>query len=149
MHCTCYLRKGIVYIPTLGMMDKGLYRHIEPVATSPQSNTDALREIFAEAFARGNPKVPLLKQPDTSPSVLLKYAGVKTWRAFALEASTWSVDERDGQYKILWYRKDPPNGWTRDKSQDEIFPAGSSASEVIERMIAILQETAPRPPSNT
>jgi hypothetical protein len=57
MHSTCYLRKGEVYIPTLGMMDKGLYRHIEPVAFAPVSNTGALRRIFTEAFARGNPQV--------------------------------------------------------------------------------------------
>jgi hypothetical protein len=142
MHCTCYLRKAIVYIPTLGMMDKGLYRHIEPVAFAPLSDEDSLRRIFAEAFARGNPKVPLLKQPDTSPSVILKYAGVKTWRSFVRDASTWSIDEREGTYKIIGYRKDPPNGWTHDRSQDEIFPEGTSANEVIERMIAILQEAA-------
>jgi hypothetical protein len=142
MHSTCYLRKGGVYIPTLGMMDKGLYRHIEPVALAPVSNTDALRRIFLDAFARGNPQVPLLKQPDTSPSVILKHAGVATWRTFARHASTWSVDERDGLYKILGYRKDPPAGWTRDKTQDEIFPAGTPADQVIDRMIAILQQAA-------
>ena len=88
MHSTCYLRRGIVYIPTLGMMDKGLYRDVEPVAVSPSSNSEALRRAFAEVFARGNPQVPVPKQPDASPSVLLKYAGVKTWRAFARETST-------------------------------------------------------------
>jgi hypothetical protein len=142
MHCTCYLRKGIVYIPTLGMMDKGLYRDIEPVTMAPVSNTEALRRIFSEAFARGNPAVPFLKQPDTSPSVLLKPAGVKTWRTFAREALTWSVDERNGQYKILGYRRDAPNGWIHDKSLDEMLPAGTTTDQVIDRMIAILQQAA-------
>jgi hypothetical protein len=142
MHSTCYLRRGIVYIPTLGMIDKGLYRDIEPVAVIPSSNSAALQQALSRTFANGNPRVPLPKQPDTSPSVLLKYVGVKTWRAFARDTSTWSVDERDGKYKILGYRKDPPNGWTHDKSLDEIFPAGTSAEKVISRMIAILQEAA-------
>jgi hypothetical protein len=44
-------------------------------------------------------------------------------------------------YKILGYKKDPPSGWIRDKDQDEIFPAGTSAADVINRMIAILQHT--------
>lgn len=144
MHCTCYLRQATVYIPTLGMMDKGLYRDIEPVAVAPLSNPDAVRQAFAKAFARGNPQVPIPKHPDTSPSVLLKYAGVKNWRAFARDAATWSIDERDGIYKILGYAKDPPRGWTHDRSQDENFPAGTSASEVIDRMIAILQKAAAR-----
>ena len=142
MHSICYLRKGVVYIPTLGMVNKGLYQHIEPVAMAPVSNTDALRGIFSEVFARGNPQVPLPEQPDTSPSVLLKYAGVKTWSTFARIASTWGVDERDGQYKILGYRKDPPNGWVRDKTQDEVFPVGTTATDVVNRLIAILQGAA-------
>jgi hypothetical protein len=142
MHCTCYLRKGVVYIPTLGMADKGLYRDVEPVAVTPLSNSGALRQAFAQAFTRGNPQVSIPKQPDTSPSVLLRYAGVKTWRAFARDASIWSIDERGGTYKILGYRKDPPNGWTHDRSLDETFPAGTTADEVIGRMIAILQEAA-------
>src|SRR5689334_9756948 len=142
MHSTCYLRRGIVYIPTLGMMDKGLYRDIEPVAVIPMSNSDALRQAFIQAFARANPRIPILKQPDTSPSVLLNYAGVKTWRAFARDASTWSIDERDGIFKILGYRKDPPYGWTHDRSLDETFPAGTSADRIIDRIIAILREAA-------
>jgi hypothetical protein len=142
MHSTCYLRRGIVYIPTLGMMDKGFYRDMEPVAMATLSNSDAVSRALTEAFSRGNPQVPIPKQPDTSPSVLLKYAGTKTWRAFARDASTWGIDERDGIYKIIGYRKDPPNGWTHDKSLDETFPAGTSADKVIERMIAIMQEAA-------
>lgn len=142
MHSTCYLRRRIVYIPTLGLMDKGFYRDIEPVAVAPLSNSDAVRRAFAEAFARGNPQVPVPKQPDTSQSVLLKYAGTKTWRAFARDASAWSIDERSGTYKIIGYRKHPPNGWTHDKSLDETFPADTSADKVIERMLAILQQAA-------
>jgi hypothetical protein len=30
MHLTCYLRKGVVYIPTLGHVHRGPYLHIEP-----------------------------------------------------------------------------------------------------------------------
>jgi hypothetical protein len=142
MDSHCYLRKGIVYIPTMGMMDKGLYRHIEPVAVVPLSNTDALRRAFAETIARGNPKVPIPKRSEYPLPVLLKYAGLKSWRSFARNTSTWAIDERNGIFKIIGYQSDPPNGWTEDKDNVETFPSGTTAEDVIDRMIAILQEAA-------
>lgn len=145
MHCHCFLRKRVVYIPTQGMISKGLYLDIEPVSVVPLSNTDALRAAFADTIARGNPLTPRPQPPQALPPLLPKYAGVKTWRAFARDASTWSIDERERTYKIIGYRKDPPNGWTHDRSQDEIFRLGTSANEVIDRIITILQDAAGEP----
>ena len=34
-----YLRKGVVYVPTMGKMDEGFYRGVEPVADVSASNT--------------------------------------------------------------------------------------------------------------
>ena len=47
MNCHIYLRNGAVYIPTMGKMDKGFYRGVEPVAVIPVSNTEALRQALA------------------------------------------------------------------------------------------------------
>lgn len=43
MRCHIYLRKGRVFIPTFGLVDRGLYRDIEPVAVLDVSETEALR----------------------------------------------------------------------------------------------------------
>jgi hypothetical protein len=142
MDCRCYLRKSIVYIPTQGMMDKGLYRNVEPVAVVPLSNTEALRAAFSVAIARGNPRVALPKQSEIPPPILPKYAGVKSWSIFARDASTWAIDERSGKFKIIKYRKDSRLGWAEDRDNVEEFPAGTTATQVIDRMITILQEAA-------
>lgn len=123
------------------MMNVGLYREIEPLAVVPVSNTSALHRAFAETIARGNPKVPVLRGRDFPPPVVLKYAGVKSWRAFARGTGTWSIDERDGVFRIRGYRKDG-GGWVPDQNAIESFPPGTSADQVIERVIAILQSAA-------
>lgn len=142
MYWQCYLRMGLVYVPTTGVTKHDLYRIIEPVTVIPASNTEGLHRAFVEVLARGNPDVPALKPSDYPPPVLPKYAGVKSWNSFARNASLWAIDEQSERYKILGYRKEPPNGWIHDKSRDEAFPSGTSAETVIDRMIAILQAAA-------
>lgn len=143
MDSHCYVRNGIVYIPTQGMMDKGFYLDVEPVTVVPLSNTEALHRAFAETILRGNPKVPIPRPPNYPPPIVLKYAGVKSWRSFARGTSTWSINERDGVFRIEGYRKDG-GGWVPDQNAIESFPPGTSAGEVIERLIAILQGAARR-----
>ena len=53
-----YLRNGKVFIPTFGLVHKGLYRDVEPVAVVDVSDTGALRQAFRETIARGNPPTP-------------------------------------------------------------------------------------------
>ncbi len=139
MRCTCYLRRGNIYIPTMGIVDEGFYRGVEPVAVVPVSNTEALRRAFNDAIARGNPKVPSLNRFEYPSPVILKYAGVKSWPTFARNASTWAISEKDGVYKILGYRRASSSGWTEDKDNVETFPIGSTMDDVVTRIIAILQ----------
>ncbi len=140
MLCHFYLRRGIVYLPTFGKVDKGFYRGIEPVAVVPLSNTDALRQALRDTIARGNPPVPHLPRAQWPPPVTLKYAGVKTWSAFARDASYWGIEEDGGVFRIIVHKKIDKGGWEEDKENSETFPPGSTADEAIDRMIAILQE---------
>jgi hypothetical protein len=72
----------------------------------------------------------------------LKYAGLKSWSAFARNVSVWSIEEDDGIHKIAGYRKHPKGYWVEDPSQQTHFPANAAIDDVVDRMIAILQETA-------
>jgi hypothetical protein len=143
MHCHLYLRKGTVFIPTSGIVHKGLHRDVEPVAVVPVSNTQALRQALHETIARGNPPTPHYRRGSYPQPAVLKYAGVKSWTAFARDASPWSIKEKDGIYQILGKRRHP-NGWVAEAEQTIEFPPGSTVNDVIERMVAILQEAARR-----
>ena len=142
MYCDLCLRKGTVYLPTMGKMDKGLYRSVEPVAAVSASNADALRQALAETITRGNPDVPMLRRSEWPPPVVLKYAGVKSWSAFERGMRLWSIIQKDGIFQIVEQKKQPDGMWRDDPAQTTAFPSASSADDVIERMIAILQDAA-------
>jgi hypothetical protein len=97
----CFLKKGLVYVADRRKLQTGAYTDIEPVAVVPVSNTESLRRAFLDAIARKNAIVPNPPKDDWPPPVLLKYAGAKTWSAFARGASEWSIKEKDGKYQIV------------------------------------------------
>jgi hypothetical protein len=137
-----YLRNGVVYVPTVAVREGGpVYTDIEPVGVVRVTDTAGLRHALLDAISRGNATVPVPKGKWPAP-VLLKYAGVKTWSMFARNASTWSIEEGDGNYRIFGYRKHPKAYWERDAEQSVKMPPGSTVDDVVDRMIAILQEAA-------
>ena len=140
MHCHLYLRKGRVFIPTSGLVPGGPYRDIEPVAVIEVSDADGLRQAFRETIARGNPPPPPYPRP-YPPPVVVKYAGVKSWAAFARGALPWSIEEENGIFQIIGRRR-TQDGWVEDPDQTITFSPGTMQDQVIDHMIAILQETA-------
>ena len=138
------LRKGMVYIPTAGMVPGGPYRMIEPVAVVTVTDGDALRQALRETIRRGNPKVPNLLRKNLPPPLLPQYAGVKTQTAFDRGAVYWWFREDDGLYKITGLKDGPIRGQVPAPNQTETFPPGTSVETVIDRMIAILQSAEAR-----
>ena len=82
MHCHLYLRKGTVFIPTSGIVHKGLHRDIEPVAVVPASNADAIRQALHATIARGNPPTPHYPRGSYPQPVVVKYARRKKLGSF-------------------------------------------------------------------
>ena len=142
MKLTCYLRKGIVYIPTLGMIERGFYRYIEPVVVAQVSDREGLRKAILDTIARGNPLVPRIIGGDYGQHPMLKPAGLKSWSAFAKGAMPVSATEQDGIYKIVGQRKRPDRGWHDDPEQIHILPAGSTVDDLCDRLIEFLQTLA-------
>lgn len=141
---TCYLRDGVVYVPTMARRkSEPVYTDIEPVSVVSLDSPEDVRRALLESIARKNIIIP---NPDPralrAPPLILKYAGVKSWSAFFRNASTWNITEDDGVYKILCYRKHPKGYWQPDLGREIQFPAGTTADDVVDRMIAILQEAA-------
>jgi hypothetical protein len=136
-----YLRKGIVFVPTMGLVPGGPYRDMDPVGVAPLSNLDAVRQALRDAISRGNPPAPRYPPGGHPQPVVVKYAGVKSWSAFARGTLPWGIDEREGKYQIIGYRRDP-DGWRQDPEQKVDLPVGSTANDTINRLIAILQDAA-------
>jgi len=141
MHFSLYLRQGTVFVPTTGLVDRGPYREIEPVAVAPVANPSAVGRAIRAAISRGNPPAPRYPPGGHPQPVVVKYAGVKSWSAFARGTLTWGINETDGKYQIIGYTRHP-DGWRQDHEQKIDLPAGSTVDDAINRMIAILQDAA-------
>lgn len=138
-----YLKDHVVFVPTTGrLLDEPIYRNMDPVAVVPVSNAEGVRRALAAAVARGNPPAPRYSAGNFPPPVLLKYAGVKTWSAFARNTLTWSIEQTDSVFQIVWYRKDAEGYWEADPDRKTVFPSGTETEAVIERMISIMAEAA-------
>jgi hypothetical protein len=142
MNYDVYLRKGILYLPTMGKMEEGFYRGVEPVAVVPISNMTEVRGALQTMFSRGNPIVPMLRRREIPPPVLLKYAGIKRWSEFERGMKFWNIKDTDGVFQILVEAKQPEGFWKPDLKQTITFPAGTEPDDVIDRMMAILQNVA-------
>jgi hypothetical protein len=81
---SCYLRDYVVYVPTLARRAREpVYTHIEPVGVVSIANTEAVRRTLLETIARKTLLYPILtKRLGMHPSIILKYAGVRSWSAF-------------------------------------------------------------------
>jgi hypothetical protein len=146
---TCYLREGIVYVPTVARRkSEPIHTNIEPVAVVPLSSPEDVRRALLETIARKN---AVIADRDLkalrAPPLLPKYAGVRSLSAFFRKASTWSITEDDGVYKILYYRKHPRGYWQVDPALEIQFPVGTTVDDVVDRMLTILQETARAAPN--
>jgi hypothetical protein len=142
MYHHLYLRNGAVYLPTLGKMGKGFYRDIEPVTVAPVADTYGLRQALKQTISRGNPNVPILRRRELPAPVLLKYAGVKNWASFQRGLLLWGIEEKNGIWQIIGKRKKPDGATVDDAEQTITFPFGSKIDDVIERLIAIIQQAA-------
>jgi hypothetical protein len=142
MYHHLYLRNGTVFLPTLGMMGKGFYRDIEPVAVTPVTNTEGLRKALEQMISRGNPHVPILGRRKWPPPVVLKYAGVKSWAAFQRGMLLWGLEENNNVFKIIGKRRKADGATVDDPEQTITFPFGSKIEEVVGRMIAIIEQAA-------
>lgn len=145
MICDVYLRTGTVYLPTMGKMDEGFYRGVDPVAVVSASDIEGMRQALQTTIARGNPMVPMLRRSEIPPPVLLKYAGVKRWSEFERGLTFWMIKERNGVFQIAGQTKHPDGGWRDSPERTITFIPNSTADEVIDCMIAIVQEAAKKP----
>jgi hypothetical protein len=107
------------------------------------SNSGDVRTALLEAIARKNVVIPDRDPKDLrAPPLILKHAGVKSWSTFFRNASTWSIREDDGVYRIGFWRKHPKGYWEPDLEREIQFPTGTTVNGVVDRMIDLLEESA-------
>jgi hypothetical protein len=138
----CYLKNGVVYLPTVVNQGTAVYMDVEPVRTVRAADTEGLRHALRDIMSKPNAFVPPSIEDARKPPVLLKYTGDRSWSALQRSGLCWDIQNKDGQYKIAGHRVHEGRYWRRDPRQILKFGPGTTADEVIERMIGILQDAA-------
>jgi hypothetical protein len=137
-----YLKKSKVYLPTTVNQGIARYRITDPVTVVPVADTEALRRALRNTIPKDNAFIAPSIEDARKPPILLKYTGDKSWSAFMRGTSPWSIHEKDGKYQIEGYRTHSKGYWEEDPNNVIEFPAGTKIDDVIDRMIAILQDEA-------
>lgn len=136
-----YLRKGLVYLPVLARTEAGFYIETDPVVVETVDSPN-LRKAFVDTIAKGNPRVPVPDRDAWPQWVVLKHAKVRSMSAFERSALHWDIEQDEEGVKIIYMKPSAPRGWVRDPDQTIAYPPGTQLDDVIDRMIAILQEAA-------
>jgi hypothetical protein len=139
-----YLRRGVVYLPTMAKVLTGGGQEIEPVEKASVSDETALRHAIKETLARGNPVLASYSYADNPDPWVIKSAKVKSFGEFAQGAMLWIMVEKDGVYEIRGQMKRPYKGWVPDPKNKIDLPSGSTSDDWVDRMIIILQAAARR-----
>lgn len=137
-----YLRKGVVFVPTVARTEAGYYMGIEPLRVVPVDDSAAVQAAIKDAMSAGNPIVPTPTRANFPESNLLKYAKVRSWSAFEKNALNWTIDENAGIYKICPGRRHPEGGWEDDPERIETLPADATIEQVARRVAALLADAA-------
>jgi hypothetical protein len=138
----CVLRKDLVYLPTVVNQGIALYMDVEPVTVVSVTDTQGLRRILRDTISKENLFVAPSVEDARKRRILLKYTGDKSWAALMRNAYDWSIKKKDGKYKIAGYRVHEKGYWEQDPEQTIEFPPEATGDDVVERMIAILQNAA-------
>jgi hypothetical protein len=144
MDISLRLYNGIVHIPT--SYRSGFFVEDAPVESVPVEQTERLRLAILTVIERGNPPISraeanaLVGRKDHP---LLKAARARSW--YALDRQTkglWSLADNDGFYQIRVDQPMQPRGWHEDKTKRVQFSPGTPVDDVIDRLIAMIQECA-------
>lgn len=138
----CYLKKDMVYVPTVVRLQSPVYMDVEPVAVVSVEDSAGLRKAFFDVIARKNDSANPTTDDIQGRPIILKYTRDKSWSAFQRGASNWHIKINDGSYQIVPYSTHQKGYWTPDLAHRIDFPSQATVQDVINRMIGILQQAA-------
>ena len=130
-----YLRKGMVFIPTVATTDAGFFMDIDPVSLVESESKQRVIEEIKATVAKGNPLVATPARASFPKPVVVKYANVKSWAAFEKNAFCWKIFKKDSSFQLRPQRKSLFRGWEDDLSRSETFD-GETAIEELANSIA-------------
>jgi hypothetical protein len=135
-----YLRKGIVFIPTVSKTEAGFYLDTEPVEVVPVQDIARLEIALKNTINKGNPVVPTPTRDNFPKPVVLKYSNTKSWSSFEKNAFCFSL-KRNKVFEVMRLRRSPNGGWEVDPDNLETVSLDMGIDAVIKKLIAMILNT--------
>jgi hypothetical protein len=128
-----YVRKGIAYVPNTAQAEAGFFLDVEPVRVATLDDIQSLAVAIEQAMSSGNPRVPTPTRADYSKPLILKDAGVKTWKAFERIGACFTILGRD-EITLFESGRDQSGAWVDDPALTETLPVTTSALDLAKRI---------------
>ena len=131
-----YLRKGLVFVPTVSRTEAGYYMDINPVAVHAASDYAGIVDSILTSISRGNPVIATPSRGNYPAPVILAHAQVKSWGTFEKSAVCWKVRLKESEYQLCLMRKSHGRGWEDDPAKTENHATPSELARRICELIA-------------
>lgn len=134
MGWSIYIRKGLVYLPTIAEAKSGFFLEIEPIEVADVNDKQAVREAVFATLARNRPVVPDPDPETYKMAPILALAGVKSWSTFYKNAKQLGVMRGESGYEI--FRLKPyGRGFTSDETSRIKLPGNCTIAQVVDRVV--------------
>ena len=131
-------KTGAVLVPAVAKTEAGFWLDTEPVEVADATFPVSVSEAIKKSAARARIIVPT--PPRSSPKpVVLGYANVKSWSAFAKTHELLSIVRTDaGQYLVNPHRRLEGGGYVVKANGGKQLPAGSTLDDAIARLVSLM-----------
>ena len=136
-----YLYRNRFLLPTIGEIDTGWYRDIEPVHELPMGDAGALSATLRLLVAAGNPIVVAPAPGNRSKPHVVKRSGANSWRAFEREARAWKVLIEASSARLIPYRLADDGGFEEDTSAAEEFELAKGVDPIARRIVSLAAQS--------
>ncbi len=135
---SCWIRKGIVYLPTFYRSPEGLGITEAPLSIIPIHDKKNLEVELKKRFEIGNQIIEYSREDYKN---LLPALGAKNWSSFEAKASSWFFRYVDSSFSIERHKKVPRRGYAFDPNQCEYLEIGTSFEVACTMFIEKIQRT--------
>lgn len=125
-----YLRKGVIFVPTVAKTDAGFFMDIDPVTVVDSANHEGVVDAIKATISKGNPTVATPTRGTFPKPVVLPYANVKSWVTFEKNAFCWKISRNELGFQLRPQRKNFAGGWEDDPGQSRSFDGERSVDEL-------------------
>jgi len=135
-----YIYKGRAFLPIVARTEAGFLLDMEPVCAAPFNDFESFTAAIAAAIATGNPRIPTPGRDEFTKPVVLRVAGIRSWKAFQRSGACFTICRMPTEDRLYETGRDENGRWVDDPALTQTLPANSTAAEIARRIMERVTE---------